>query len=101
MSAAARKPKRIVFNVLRASKGWALSRRDGEPLGDGLPEGGGEHLRMRVAYFDRKPAAVSRGSEVGARLKAAGLLAQLVIHGRDGRIQSERTYGSDPKKTKG
>ena len=28
-------------------------------------------------------------------------LAQLVVHGRDGKIQYENTYGADPRKSKG
>jgi hypothetical protein len=30
-----------------------------------------------------------------------GELCQLVIHGKDGRIQTEHTYGRDPRRSKG
>jgi hypothetical protein len=41
--------------------------------------------------------AVARGREV-----ARGTLpGQLIIHGRDGKIQTEQTYGSDPYPPRG
>jgi uncharacterized protein DUF2188 len=57
--------------------------------------------RLRVQTFALKIAAV-----LSARLQAkqehkAGHLTQLIIKGRDGRIQDERTYGADPRGSKG
>ena len=47
--------------------------------------------------FPTKEAAVRAGATQG---RANGH-AQLIIKGRNGRIQSERTYGADPRRTKG
>ena len=33
--------------------------------------------------------------------KVRGQVAQVVLHGRDGRIRWERTYGADPKRRPG
>ena len=33
--------------------------------------------------------------------RSDGRLAQVVLHGKDGRIRWERTYGRDPKRRKG
>jgi hypothetical protein len=54
--------------------------------------GGGQERR-----FTTKTEAV----RVGAREGRASGHAQLVIKGRNGRIQSERTYGADPRRSKG
>lgn len=40
-------------------------------------------------------------SECKFELEAHGLLAELTIKGRDGRIQDKRTYGRDPESIKG
>jgi hypothetical protein len=44
-----------------------------------------------------------RGGAVMARdlRESEGTPTQLVVHGKDGKIQSERTYGNDPRKSKG
>jgi hypothetical protein len=33
--------------------------------------------------------------------QAHGIAAQLVLHGQDGRIRWERTYGQDPRRSPG
>src|SRR4051794_13655266 len=48
------------------------------------------------ATFDRKTEAVARGRELAQRRS----LGQLIVHGRDGKIQNEFTYGNDPRWTK-
>lgn len=48
-------------------------------------------------HFDHKDDAVDRGREL-ARNAEPG---QLVIHGTDGKIQTEHTYGNDPYPPKG
>lgn len=76
--------KRKVYRIMpcHRSLGWKV-------LGD---NGRGWALQAdAVGYY----AGVCR------RLKAAGKLAQLVLHGRDGRIRWERTYGADPKRSRG
>lgn len=51
--------------------------------------------------FRTKAAAVDVGVEHCRFLLDLNLRSQLVIHRRDGTIESERTYGADPKRTKG
>ena len=50
-----------------------------------------------TAFYDTKAEAI--------RVETASLRAQqpsqLVIHNKDGRIQSERTYGADPERRRG
>ena len=55
-------------------------------------KGAGEQHR-----FDRKTEAVQAAAAAGRSLGNA----QVVIRTADGKIQSERTYGSDPRRTKG
>jgi hypothetical protein len=47
--------------------------------------------------YRTKDQAVKAGASKGRQNGHA----QLVIKGRNGRIQSERTYGADPRPTKG
>jgi uncharacterized protein DUF2188 len=47
--------------------------------------------------YRTKDQAVKAGASKGRQNGHA----QLVIKGRNGRIQSERTYGGDPRRTKG
>lgn len=47
--------------------------------------------------FRTKQEAVRAGASQGRKNGHA----QLIIKGRNGRIQSERTYGTDPRRTKG
>ena len=60
--------------------------------GGWLVKGAGEQHR-----FERKTEAVRAAAAAGRQLGNA----QVVIKTTDGRIQSERTYGSDPRRTKG
>ena len=74
-------PARMRMTVTPAKTGgWTLT------LGGG-----------RERQFTTKAEAVSEGARQG---RANGH-AQLVIKGRNGRIQSERTYGADPRRRKG
>lgn len=41
--------------------------------------------------YDTKAEAVERGTELAKKQEG-----QLKIHGKDGKIQQERTYGKDP-----
>ena len=53
------------------------------------------------AIFEVKYLAVALGRAM-ARAKWRALIpAQLVIHKRNGRIQTEHTYGNDPRRSKG
>jgi len=49
-----------------------------------------------------KEAAVRTVSELARKLhELHGFKSQLVIHGKNGQIQREYTYGADPSRTKG
>ena len=75
-------PKRKVWDIEpRGRQGWAV-QREGASRADSLHE--------------TRDAAMSRAVELA---KGAG--GQLRIKGRDGRIQSERTYGNDPHPPRG
>jgi Uncharacterized protein conserved in bacteria (DUF2188) len=57
------------------------------------PEGDGQTGRV----FENKEVAERHAT---AQAKAASL-GQVIVHGRDGRIQYEHTYGEDPRNRKG
>lgn len=52
-------------------------------------------------FFATKREAVAHGRDIARRRYRNGRLVQLVIHKRDGRFQTEHTYGRDPKRSKG
>ena len=54
-----------------------------------------------VRKFFTQRAAIRIGAAIGRDLLHHGYLAQLVCHGKSGRILWERTYGRDPKRFKG
>lgn len=56
----------------------------------------GEEVRVRT-----KQTAVAWAREDCHLLRKAGFLCQLVVHGKNGRIQYENTYGRDPRRYKG
>ena len=60
--------------------------------GGRVVKGGGEEHR-----FERKADAVQSAAAAGRQLGNA----QVVIRATDGKIQSERTYGNDPRRSKG
>lgn len=73
-----------------------------------LPPLGGARYGWRVVvnrtgFWTRgtKAEAVELGREKAKLVRADGGLAQLVVHGRDGRIQYEHTYGDDPRRRQG
>jgi hypothetical protein len=59
--------------------------------------GGKWALRGGDGTFSTKTRAVAAGKK---QAKAGGL-GQLVIHKKTGGIQTEHTYGSDPRRSKG
>jgi hypothetical protein len=61
--------------------------------GEGWTVSGGDQAKT----YQTKEEAVRQAAAAG---RANGY-AQVVIKGRNGRIQSERTYGADPRRTKG
>jgi hypothetical protein len=50
-----------------------------------------------LGAWDHKDLAIDRAKELA---KEAGL-GQVVVHGEDGKIQEEFTYGEDPRSSKG
>ncbi len=76
------KKKRRRFEVFHDRDGW-----HGRELARG---GYGAHGRTKKAVVDAV-VAVARSVQP----------SQLFIKGRDGKIQDERTYGNDPRRTKG
>ncbi len=75
--------KRLIFRVQYVSKGaiWRL-----------ITSAGIVHQwhvnKATVVRFARKTARLEKPS-------------QLIVHGKNGRIQFEHTYGSDPRKSRG
>jgi hypothetical protein len=54
-----------------------------------------------VIVEDTKRAALTLAREEGRRLWRGGVPAQVVVHGLDGRIQADATFGRDPRKSRG
>jgi hypothetical protein len=54
-----------------------------------------------LGSYDTREQAESDGKLRGRQLEASGLDAQLVVHRKDGSIETEWTYGRDPRKTPG
>ena len=69
-------------HVVPRSNGWAVQR-------EGASRASSVHATKAEAVQAGRAAAQSSG------------LGQLLIHGQDGRIQTEHTYGSDPHPPKG
>lgn len=87
--------KRVVYRIGpgRPYGGWAIRIF-------GLPNSRGSRGPLR--HWRKTQAEAIAFATGGARLTLnAGELAQVVLHGRDGRIRWERTYGADPKRSKG
>ena len=68
-------------HVVPTEEGWAVR---------------GESNTKNTKRFDTKAEA-----EAFAREIAKNQQAELVIHGKDGKIQSTNSYGNDPTSTKG
>ena len=80
-SSSASGKKRPAYHVTPHESGWKTIKE-----GDDRP----------VATGARKDEVVEK-----ARRQARKEQGQLIIHKRDGKIQEERTYGSDPSSSKG
>jgi hypothetical protein len=72
--------QRLTVSPAKGTAGWTLSIT-----------GDGENT------YRTKDQAVKAGASKGRQNGHA----QLLIKGRDGRIQSERTYGADPRRSRG
>jgi hemerythrin superfamily protein len=71
-----------VFHVTPASGGGWRAEKEG--------------TERAVAIGDRKDEVVQK-----ARVRARSQKGRLIIHGRNGRIQEERSYGPDPRRSRG
>ena len=70
------------YHVTPSGKGWCV-RRAGAARADSI--------------HDNKPDAITRAKDLAQR----GALGQVKVHRRDGEIQTENTYGGDPRRLRG
>lgn len=82
--------KRLIYRVAWSARDrrWVLSRRS------------------RTANFEPQPFrlkayCIAVAAQRCREIERDGGLAQLVVHGKNGRIQFEWTYGADPERSKG
>lgn len=75
-------PKRAVYHVVPSKEGWRVEL-EGAARASAV-----EHLKVD---------ALDRATE----LAKTAPLGQVKIHGEDGQIQREYTYGADPRRTPG
>jgi hypothetical protein len=73
---------RRVFHVVPTERGWSLQM---------------EGRKNSWDFFPTQAEAVQEG----IRIAAAQEPGQLIIHKKDGTIQEERTYGEDPRSSRG
>jgi hypothetical protein len=73
---------RRVYHVVPSGRGWDVKR-----VG----------ARRATQGFSRKAAAIARAKALA--IKAT--LGQVRVHSSDGEIQTEYTYGQDPRRTRG
>ena len=71
---------RTVYHVTPYANGWTLNL-------EGQDEDKGE-----LGAWDHKDMAIARAKE----LAKESTLSQVIVHGEDGKIQEEFTYGADP-----
>lgn len=71
--------KRVIYHVLCGKTGWDVKR---------------EGVSRPAKTFKMKDRAV----KFGRRAAASHQLGQLKVHRTDGKIQTEYTYGRDPKR---
>lgn len=77
---ASKSEKRVTYHVVPHTDGWAIKRN-----------------RQVVETHPRKAEAV----QAGRKLAKSHSKGQLVVHKKDGKIQTEYTYGADPRKSRG
>ena len=73
---------RTVYHVVPDANSWKVER---------------EGSNATEILVDNKDNAVAQARD----LAKAAPLGQVIVHGRDGRIQDEYTYGDDPRSSKG
>jgi hypothetical protein len=72
---------RATFHVVPYVNGWTLSRS------------GGDEDKGELGAWDHKDLAVAHAKDLAQQ---AGK-GQVIVHGKDGVIQEEFTYGDDPR----
>jgi len=77
------KERRMVYHVVSNPEGGWLVKK--------------EKNKNPSARADTKHEAVAKAKELAKKTK----LGQVIVHKKDGKIQTEYTYGEDPVKTKG
>ncbi len=84
-----KRPKRMVWRVkwLKSLKRWRIF----DPR---------YHPEDNISYFHKEDAVYSARRSALSRWMFNCDLSQLVIYGKNGRIQREFTYGRDPKRYK-
>jgi len=92
-------PKKVVAKKAAPKKAAKVARKTYHvvPL-----EKGGWAVKLEGAKnpsgrFDKKTEAIARGKELAKKPQ----LGALKVHKQDGKIQTEYTYGDDPKRSKG
>ena len=76
---------RAVFHVVPYVNGGTLSRS------------GGDEDKGELGAWDHKDLAIEHAKELAKQ----GAKGQVVVHGEDGTIQEEFTYGDDPRNIPG
>ncbi len=76
--------KRIVFHSVPKDGGWAV-----------------EQSGKVISRHNTQAASEKAAIKAGHKAENAGGLGQAVLHKGDGKIREERTYGKDPRSTKG
>lgn len=81
---------RTIFRIAWSAREgrWVLSRRSAT-------------ASFEPQTFRFKVYAIAVAAQRCRELERGGELAQLVVHGKSGRIQFERTYGADPERSRG
>lgn len=76
------KTKRVVYHVVPGPNGWLVKK---------------EKNKNPSAKAEKKTEAVAKAKELAKKAK----LGQVIVHKKDGKIQTEYTYGEDPRTSKG
>lgn len=74
---------RKVYHVVYQDKCWKVKQERGYTIANGK--------------FFKKAEAVARAKKIAKKAK----LGQVIIHKKDGKFQTEYTYGEDPVESKG
>lgn len=74
--------KRKIYHVVPGEKCWLVKEQKN---------------KNHSGKFRLKTEAIARAKELAKRAR----LGQVIIHKKDGKIQTEYTYGDDPKGTRG